>query len=417
MMGDMMRRKAGFGELLYKMQISGYKNPDYWALVPKATSGSVNPTARVRRLKVMTMVLCVLGCGLPMLWLPRTVAAANWLLQPYEKQVQRHFLRCAQRTLRQRPDLIKIGITGSYGKTSTKNILAQLLSVKYRVVASPASFNTPMGLARTVNEHLRPDTQVLIMEMGARRPGEIAELCQLLHPQHGIITSIGACHLATFGDIATVARTKAELFAGLPPDGIAVTDGDNAWCQTLQHPNLILIKAAEQDAIPTSLVGAHQQKNLQMAAALARELGVSEADILRVAATLQATPHRLERMVAPNGIIIFDDSYNANPVSAASALQVIADYPTRKVVQTPGFVEQGTNTATAHAQFCEQIKAVADAVIVVGELNRADFCKGLAGWSGDVVYVPSREAAKKQYPHLLKSGDVLLIINDLPEQY
>lgn len=412
-----MKRKAGLSELLYKMQISGYKNPEYWGLVDKATTGTVNNTARVKRLRVMTVCLCCLGLGLPVLCMAHTLVAANWLLRPYEKLVQRHFIRRAQKVLRKRPDLIRIGITGSYGKTSVKNILAAMLSTQYRVVASPASFNTPMGFARTVNENLQPDTQVLIMEMGARRAGEIREMCELFRPQHGMITSIGACHLATFGDMATVAHTKAELFAALPADGVAVTDGDNPWCQKLKHPNLILIEADQQTHLATPLLGAHQQKNLQMAAALARHLGISEKEIARVAASLPPTPHRLERIVAPNGIIILDDSYNANPKSAASALDVLRTYQTRKVVQTPGFVEQGAHTAEAHAAFCEQIKAVADAVLVVGDLNRADFEKGLNGWTGDVAYVPDREAAKKYYPRWLASGDVLLIINDLPEQY
>ncbi|MCM1404410.1 MAG: UDP-N-acetylmuramoyl-tripeptide--D-alanyl-D-alanine ligase [Prevotella sp.] len=410
-------KRQRLGELLYKMQISGYRRAEYWGLVPKNTTGTVQWTARVKRLRFVSVWLVCCGLGLPWFCLSHTVAAAHWLLQPYEKMVQRHFIRRAQKKLRRRSDLIRIGITGSYGKTSVKNILAALLSVKYRVVASPASFNTPLGFTRTVNENLRPDTQVLIMEMGARRAGEIREMCQLFRPQHGIVTSIGACHLATFGDIATVARTKAELLAALPADGVAVSDGDNPWCQTLPHPHLVLVKAAEQPVIATPLLGAHQQKNLQMAAVMARALGISADEIARVAATLQPTPHRLERIVAPNGIIILDDSYNANPASAASALDVLRGYTTKKVVQTPGFVEQGAHTATAHATFCAQIKAVADAVIVVGELNRADFTRGLDGWTGDVAYVPDREAAKKYYPLWLSAGDVLLIINDLPEQY
>ncbi len=407
----------GMHELLYKMQLAGYDRCGYWDLVPKKTQGRVKVTARIKRLRGVTILLCILGLGLPLLCLAQTVAAANWLMQPYEKWLQRHFIRKAQRALGKRPDLIRIGITGSYGKTTVKNILAQMLSAKYRVVASPASFNTPLGFARTVNENLRSDTQILIMEMGARRPGEIRELCNLLQPQHGMITSIGACHLETFGNIDTVAQTKAELFAALPAAGVAVTDGDNEYCRALQHPHLTLVKAAEQPIWQTSLLGQHQQKNIQMAAALARALGVSDKDIRHVAKNLQPTPHRLERIVAPNGIIIFDDSYNANPISAESALNTIRPYSTRKVVQTPGFVEQGANTAAAHANFCQQLKAVADAVIVVGELNRKDFEQGLAGWSGDVVYVPNREAAKKIYPQWLSKGDILLIINDLPEQY
>lgn len=410
-------RKIGLNIWLYKMQLAGYHNQAYWALVDKSTSGTVKMTARVLRLKLVTMLLCVLGLGLPVLCLSRTVALANILLCPVEKVCHNYWLRRAKRILAKHTGLIKIGITGSYGKTSVKNILAAMLATKYRVVASPASFNTPMGFARTVNQNLKPDTQILIMEMGARRPGEIREMCNLLKPDHGIITSIGACHLATFGDVDTVARTKAELFKALPPNGIAVTDGDNLWCQKLKHPHLILVKSSEQPVYQTALLGAHQQKNIQMAVALARQLGVSEKDIVRVVANLTPVPHRLEKIIAPNGIIILDDSYNANPDSAAAALEVLGAYSTRKVVQTPGFVEQGSNTVAAHAELCEQIKAVADAVIVVGELNRADFAKGLQDFKSEVVYVPNREAAKQYYSQLLRSGDVLLILNDIPENY
>lgn len=403
--------------LLYKMQIVGYANHEYWRLVPQVTQGVVNMTARVRRLKIVTLVLCGLGLGLPSLILARTVAVANWLLRPWEKCIQRYWLKRAQRTLARHTGLIKIGITGSYGKTSVKNILAAMLSTKYKVVASPASFNTPMGFARTVNQYLQPDTQVLIMEMGARRSGEVREMCELVQPDHGIITSVGECHLATFGSVESVARTKGELFDCLPAEGIAVTDGDNLWCQQFKHPHLLLVKTAEQPTYLTGLLGAHQQKNIQLAAVLARKLGVTQAEIKRVALSLQPTPHRLERIVSPNGIIVLDDSYNANPDSAKAALAVLKTYRTRKVVQTPGFVEQGLNTTVAHAQLCEQIKAVADAVIVVGELNREDFVRGLAGWLGEIIYVPNREAAKAYYAQLLKSGDVLLLLNDVPENY
>ncbi|MBS7401397.1 MAG: UDP-N-acetylmuramoyl-tripeptide--D-alanyl-D-alanine ligase [Eubacteriales bacterium] len=402
---------------LYKMQIAGYHNPAYWRLVEKSTTGKFNLTARVKRLRAVTVLLCVLGLGLPCCCLARTVALANWCLQPWERQIQRYWLKKAQRTLARHSGLIKIGITGSYGKTSVKNILAAMLSTKYKVVASPASFNTPMGFARTVNQNLQPDTQVLIMEMGARHVGEIREMCELVKPDHGIVTSIGECHLATFGSLANIVCTKGELFACLPPDGIAVTDGDNPWCRKLAHPHLVLVKAAEQPTYQTALLGEHQQKNIQLAAALARRLGITSAMIKRVALNLQPTPHRLARMVAPNGIIILDDSYNANPASATAALKVLSSYQSRKVVQTPGFVEQGLHTTAAHLQLCRQIKNVADAVIVVGKLNREDFVRGLSGWHGEVVYVSDREAAKVYYPRLLKSGDVLLILNDIPEQY
>lgn len=401
---------------LYKLQLVGYDHRAYWDIVPKKTTGTVTVTARIKRLRAVAWLLVILGLGLPYLCLARTVAAADRLLTPWEVAIKRRYLRRAQRTLRRHRDLIVIGITGSYGKTSVKNILASILATQYRVVSSPASFNTPQGFARTVNEHLRPDTQVLIMEMGARHPGDIREMCDLCHPQHGIITSIGACHLATFGDVATVARTKAELFAALPADGLAVTDGDNPWCRALVHPRLTLVTGGAEH-FPTPLLGAHNQTNIALAVAVARELGITADHIQTVVAHLAPTDHRLQPIVAPNGIIILDDSYNANPVSASSALQVLDTYPTRKVVQTPGFVEQGTNVATAHAELCAQIKNVADAVIVVGDVNWQYFARGLAGWSGAVYYAPTRDAAKSYYPSLLTAGDVLLLLNDLPEQY
>lgn len=403
-------------ELLYKMQLVGYQNRDYFAIVAKPTTGSATPTARLKRLRVMTWCLVVLGLGLPWLCLARTVAAANCLMTPWEAANKRRYLRRAVRTLQRRPDLIVIGITGSYGKTSVKNILDAMLSTQYRVVSSPASFNTPQGLARTVNEHLRADTEVLIMEMGARHVGDIREMCDLCHPRHGIITSIGECHLATFGDVATVAATKAELFAALPVDGLAVTDGDNPWCRELKHPRLTLVHRGDEH-FATPLLGEHNQTNIALAAAVARELGINETNLKTAVANLTPTDHRLQTITAPNGIVILDDSYNANPVSAASALGVLATYATRKVVQTPGFVEQGANAATAHAHLCEQIKATADAVIVVGDVNREYFVRGLAGWGQPVYYVPTRDAAKNWYPSLLKAGDVLLLLNDLPENY
>ena len=409
-----MQRLATY---LYKMQLCQYRTKDYFALCKKPTQGQAKLTPRLKRLRFATVLLCVVGVGSPCFWLAGTVALAQWILWPVEKLIQQHFVKKAVRTLRRRTDLIKIGVTGSYGKTSVKNILAELLATRYRVVASPASFNTPQGFARTVNEHLRPDTQIIIMEMGARRRGEIREMCRLFQPQHGIITGIGACHLATFGDVATVAQTKAELFAALPADGVAVSDGDNPWCQKLQHPRLRLVHSATTPTLVTNLLGTHQQKNLQMAAAVAQALGIDAATIAQTAQHLTPIPHRLEKIIAPNGIIILDDSYNANPASAANALQVLSTATGRKVVQTPGFVEQGTNTAEAHQALCAQIKAVADGVIAVGTLNRPWFVDGLQDWDGQVAYVATREDAKQYYPRWLSRGDTLLILNDLPENY
>lgn len=147
--------------------------------------------------------------------------ASGFLMQPVEQRIHAKFAAQAQARLAQIEGLIKIGITGSFGKTSTKFALATILSEKYRTYASPGSTNTPMGLSRVINEQLEDDCEVFIAEMGSRHVGDIRELCQLVEPQYGVITSIGAAHLETFGNIATVANAKFELIESLPKDGCA----------------------------------------------------------------------------------------------------------------------------------------------------------------------------------------------------
>ena len=149
------------------------------------------------------------------------VLTANLMVLPVEKTVQRWYLNDAACILAKRDDLIRIGITGSYGKTSCKFILGTILSEKYNVLVPPSSYNTPMGLTRVIREQLKRSHEVLLAEMGARHVGDIRELCDLAHPKYGLITSVGPQHLETFGSIENVAKTKYELIENLPQDGCA----------------------------------------------------------------------------------------------------------------------------------------------------------------------------------------------------
>ena len=164
---------------------------------------------------------------------PYLPLAAGACMKPVEKKISDHYLQDAKRRLDDRPDLIKIGITGSYGKTSTKFILATILSEKFDVLATPSSFNTPMGLTRVIREQLEKHHQVFLAEMGARHVGDIRELVELVHPRLGLLTSVGEQHLETFGDIETVANTKFELVEGLPENGAAFFAADGAWVDKL----------------------------------------------------------------------------------------------------------------------------------------------------------------------------------------
>jgi len=390
--------------LLYKLQLCGYKNGDFLRMAHKKTSGHVNWTPRAKRVYITAVCLCVLFVGLPLLCLPWTVAVANVILSPMETVIKDKWLRRAKCKLGSGEflGLIKIGITGSYGKTTTKNILRDILATQYKVVASRGSFNTPMGFARTVNEDLCCGTQVLIMEMGARHRGDITEMCELVQPQYGIITAIGPQHLETLGTLDNIRKTKMEIADFVP------------------NENLVVYGRLPEMKFGTKLLGRHNQQNIALCVELARKLGISEENISTAVAGLKPTPHRLELIEGSNGVRVLDDSYNSNPDGAQIALEVLSTFQGSKVVQTCGFVEQGENAYNANFNFGVQIAGVADFVIIMGRPNRQALADGLksAGFSAEKTFFADNiNTAKTLYPQILRSGDIILIENDLPENY
>jgi UDP-N-acetylmuramoyl-tripeptide--D-alanyl-D-alanine ligase len=244
-----------------------------------------------------------------------------------------------------------------------------------------------MGFAKTVNEDLKPDTEILIMEMGARNIGDIKEMCKLLRPNYGIITGIGPQHLETFKNLENIRKTKYEI---------------SSFCPIIDTPT--------DEIFDTALLGQHNQKNISLCAELARKLDVTEENILSAVKNLKPTPHRLELLSLPNGKKVIDDSYNSNPISAKIALDVLSGFDGIKLVQTPGFVEQGENAYNANREFGRQIVDVTDNLIIVGNLNRTALADG---FNKEYMYAKDREDAKKYY----KDFDILLIENDIPDNY
>ena len=155
----------------------------------------------------------------------------NIVNHPIEAGVNQHFINDAKRKLKEVPGLKIIGVTGSYGKTSVKFYLQTLLQEKYSVLVTPESFNTPMGVVRTIRESLKPTHEIFICEMGARHVGDIKEICDIVHPHHGIITSIGPQHLETFFNMDNIKNTKFELADALPEGGMLFLNGDNDYIQ------------------------------------------------------------------------------------------------------------------------------------------------------------------------------------------
>lgn len=380
-------------------------------------------------------------------WLPMASAT---LMQPWENHVNMGFFRDAQATLAARPDLIKIGITGSFGKTSTKFVLATILSEKYCVLATPASFNTPMGLTRVIREKLEPRHEVFIAEMGARHKGDIRELVELVHPQYGLLTSVGAQHLETFGDMETIARTKYELIEGIEEengsaffvsdDGIVDSLYARAGCEkTLvcdaraeggcyardiesgpSGSRFTLVLQGREIPVTTALLGMHNIKNICLACACAARLGLNDTQIMRGVSRLKPVEHRLQLLPSAGGIAVIDDAFNANPVGAKEALRVLGSFPGRHIVVTPGFVEEGGMEETMNRELGAQIAENCDIAILIGKKHAGPIARGAKenGMPEQAIHlVGSLEEAQKILGAIGMKGDTVLFENDLPDNY
>lgn len=418
-------------------------------------------TPRMKRLYACLTALCLLcavglcALGIPpyplFIAVPYLALAAGCVMQPVENRINEGFKAQARAILAQRDDLIKIGITGSYGKTSTKFILAAILSEKFRVLATPASFNTPMGLTRVIREQLDNTHQIFLAEMGARHVGDIRELVELVHPTIGLLTSVGEQHLETFHDIDTVANTKFELIEGVTEaNGMAFFSMDGAYVTKLYEraqckkfsaglqgaaldmraddvtvgpsgSQFVLRNAyGETVKCTTRLLGRHNIQNIVLAACCAQQLGMTMQEIARGVARIKPVEHRLQLIPSANGTTLIDDAFNSNPKGAAAAMEVLAGFPGRHIVITPGMVEQGEGEAEINRAFGRQMAAAADIAILVGKKRSIPIHEGLteAGMREDGIYVvASLDEATQVLAKVSVPGDVVLFENDLPDNY
>jgi UDP-N-acetylmuramoyl-tripeptide--D-alanyl-D-alanine ligase len=415
-------------------------------------------TKRMQRLIAMTLLVWVFllllamleTMTIPLLVLlaPALPLIAGWIMQPVERGINQRFFNDAKARLKKRDDLIKIGITGSYGKTSTKFILAAILSQKYNVLASPSSFNTPMGLTRVIREQLKDEHQVFIAEMGARHVGDIEELCGLVEPKYGMITSVGKQHLETFFTLENIINTKYELIAALPRDGIAFFADDGGIVRGMwERANIEKIISGFADdcfvtardisvsergssftlcfgeecaQVNTKLLGRHNISNILLCCAVALKLGVSLSQIKNALAKLEPVEHRLQLIKGAGGLTIIDDAFNSNPAGAKAALDVIKEFSGRRVIITPGMVELGDEEAELNRQFGRQMAKSVDTAVLLGRKRCAPIRQGLLdeGFPEEsILMVDSLNEAMGQIHKYAGAGDVLLFENDLPDNY
>lgn len=422
-------------------------------LSPRGRTSRLRWTWRLRRLAVASGALLGAWLGLGG-WVFGLVAAAvlatpfvavlvdlaTLVTVPLERRLQRPFLTRARRRLAEVAPVV-VAITGSYGKTSTKEHAATLLGARFAVLASPASFNNAMGLARTVNEHLVDGTEVLVAEMGAYGPGEIEAMRSWLGPRVGVITAIGPVHLERFGSLEATLAAKAEILRGVEVAVLNVDDprllalagglgpgirvvacsatdrGADVWVDGSGEQLEVRVGGEPVGSVPPE---AGDATNVACAIGVAVALGLGPDDLRRGLGGLRRAGHRREAVRGAAGAVVIDDTYNANPAGAAAALALLreVDGDGRRVVVTPGMVEMGRAQRSANERFAQEAATVADEVVVVGRTNRAALRAGAARGTARVSEVATREGAVE----LLRDrgvgpGDVVLFENDLPDHY
>ncbi len=382
---------------------------------------------------------------------PRALVLADQVMTPVQATINGRFRRAARTRLTTVAPLV-VGVTGSFGKTSTKFAIERLIGPGEAVLATPGSFNTPLGVARTINEHMTDAHRFFIVEMGAYGTGEIAELCRFVHPRIGVLTAIGPAHLERFGSMEAIRRGKYELVEALPDGGAAVMNVDDLEVRALAdkttHVSVVRyglqpegspdISAREVDPssrgtamtivdsknneelrVTTRLLGRHALGHVLAAAAVALASGRSLVELKTPIESLQPVDHRLQIIDGTGGITVIDDAYNSNPEGAAAALEVLGSMPGKqKIVVTPGIVELGPLQQQANEVFGERAGRVADILIVVARVNRDAITAGAArSGKARIVTVDSLNEAQKELATLLRAGDVVLFENDLPDQY
>lgn len=429
--------------------------------IPKKAKKPLVYTPRVWRLLVcqavlliLMLLLCwcitpvravgVLGLISIVIWL--WTGAAAYIMLPLENHFAKGFVKDAARILSEHKHLTVIGITGSYGKTSVKTFLHALLSVKYNTLMTPGSYNTTMGVVRTIRESLLPSHEIFLAEMGAKQPGDIKEICDLVHPKYGIISSIGEQHLETFKTVDNIIATKFELADALPADGCVFLNTDNDYIRekAVSVPKVTYGAAPDSDAeyraydiavdtagcsftfvtpdgesrrFTTKLLGSHNIQNLAGCMAIAHTLGVTLDEMVYAVRLLKPVEHRLQLL--PNGFI--DDAYNSNPAGFRGALDTLKLFDARRILVTPGVVELGEREAELNKELGAYAADKCDIAVLIGEKQAPPLKDGLlsAGFPEENLYVAKTLQDGLELIASLPKAEkqIVLLENDLPDNF
>ncbi len=422
-------------------------------------------TARARRLMACTMILAACMTSLQFFMLNRVVVsvsflipflaplvllAGNLVVSPVESAIRAWYVHDAQRVISQYKPII-IGITGSYGKTSTKFFTAHLLEAQYHTLMTPESYNTTLGICRVIRGQLGPEHEVFVVELAENEKGGFKRLLNLVPCAISAVTSVGLQHLEEFGSREAIQNTMRKFIA-MPESGATVVlNADDATLSDIHNAagkNVIRTSAAgcadavlraehvqmnvdglsfeivsstgERIPCKTMILGRHNVQNILIAAAIARELHMSWETIQNRIATLQAPPHRLKMLQSLGGTRVIDDAFNSNPSGFAMAMEVLASFPARRILVTPGLVSLGSAEEAENTEAGRRAASAADVVVLVGPKKTAPIREGLlsAGFpEKNITTVHSLDEVKRFMQTFVISGDTILFENDLPDTY
>ena len=437
--------------------------------LPKKAKKKLVITARVKRLLASTLILAVLTAIAADVLVGRIqgswwglfaaavlvtslssylVLLGNLVNKPIEKSINRYYINDARRMLKECPNLKIIGITGSYGKTSVKYYLHTLLSAGFDVLMTPESYNTPMGVVKTVRGSLRATHEIFLCEMGARHVGDIKEICDIVDPQMGIITSLGYQHLETFHSLDNIVSTKKELFDALPQGAPRYINGDNEFAQQYgvtkgavtyglgedndyrafdlvytEKGSIFKVQAPDGSVAEytTKMLGEHNVVNITGAIAIAHDLGIALEKLKLPVRRLEGAPHRLQPIAKSSKLTIIDDAYNSNPNGTKVALKTLSMFEGVKVLVTPGMVELGSEEDKCNFEFGVDAAAVCDYIVLVGKKQTESIQKGVAStdFNKDKMYVAEDLQDALNYVYGIVSGEKIIVLleNDLPDNY
>lgn len=388
----------------------------------------------------------------------------NWINRPVEGMINQHYINDAKKKLRSVPDLTVIGVTGSYGKTSVKYYLDTLLKEHFEVLITPESYNTPMGVVKTIRSSLKPSHQIFICEMGARHVGDIKEICDIVHPEHGIITSVGPQHLETFYNMDNIVNTKFELADALPEVGLLFLNGDNEYIRNHsgKYKNKIFYTTGEwakarelesqieegevpqyyqtgdvklsrtgteftvtapdgeKETFQMRLLGEHNVINVAGAVAVANTLGIPLKQLKVPVRRIQPVAHRMQLLERGNYTII-DDAFNSNPVGSRAAVETLKQFEGVRILITPGMVELGEKEEEYNYKFGTYAADCCDYILLVGEKHTAPIHKGVleSGFSQERcrVFEKLEDALSFAYSIKAEGHKFILLENDLPDNY